>query len=291
MTGINDNGLDQFYTNQKYAKCCYTTIMKKIPDFDSFDIELEPSAGSGSFYNLLSPSKKIGMDLDPKCKGVIKRDFFEYSPPSSKKIITIGNPPFGRNASLAIKFFNHAASFSKAIAFIVPKSFKKDSIQNKLDLNFHLKYEKDCPEKSFVVNDDEYDVPCVFQIWTHEDIRRNKKVLSQQIIDWMNERFEFVKKNNGDIAFRRVGGNAGKCTCDYSEISRAKETSNYFIKIEDSFPDSLGLPRFKAINQITRNMNTLDFENIRNSTAGPRSISQQEFITTCYENRDGIFGL
>ena len=48
----------------------------------------------------------------------------------------LGNPPFGKNCSLAIKFFNKAAEFADLIAFIIPRTFKRISIQNKLNLNF-----------------------------------------------------------------------------------------------------------------------------------------------------------
>ena len=43
----------------------------------------------------------------------------------------IGNPPFGRQSSLAKKFIKHICSCdkTKTIAFILPKSFKKDSLK------------------------------------------------------------------------------------------------------------------------------------------------------------------
>ena len=264
MTGKNNigNGLDQFYTNPKYAKKCYDMIKAKIADFKSYDLELEPSAGDGSFYKLLSPEKRYGIDLDPQCKGIVKQDFFKYRPKSTfKKIITIGNPPFGKNASLAVKFFNHAAEFSHAIAFIVPKSFKKVSVQNKLDLKFSLLYELDCPKSSFILGGINYDVPCVFQIWV-----KGKKKRQKIVLDTENDVFEFVKKNeHPDIAVRRVGGTAGQCT---PYITNAKETTYYFIKLKQN----------SLKNKVVRYINSLDFDSVRNSTAGPRSISQYEFV-------------
>ena len=47
---------------------------------------------------------------------------------------------------MAIKFFNYTAKFSQVIAFIIPKTFRKN-IQNKLDLNFHLLSDIDIPMK------------------------------------------------------------------------------------------------------------------------------------------------
>jgi len=270
MTGKNNigNGLDQFYTNPKLAKCCYDAIKSKVAGFESYDLELEPSAGDGAFYKLMSPLKRYGIDLDPKYKGVVKQDFFSYHPkPNEKRVITIGNPPFGKNASLAIKFFNHAAEFSDTIAFIVPKSFKKVSVQNKLDFGFWLLYEKDCPAKSFVVGGIDYDVPCVFQIWVRRRGKRTKILFNPD-----NDVFKFVKKNDADIAIRRVGGTAGKSTIN---IDDAKETTHYYIKMKRKT-----ISKIRMVNYI----NSLDFDSVRNSTAGPRSVSKHEFVEIFFKD-------
>ena len=41
--------LDQFYTNKDIAKKCYDKL-NEIIDLNMFDLHLEPSAGSGSFF-------------------------------------------------------------------------------------------------------------------------------------------------------------------------------------------------------------------------------------------------
>ena len=92
----------------------------------------------------------------------LKLDYLKFS---NKNVHIVGNPPFGRQSSLAIKFIRYSALFSKSISFILPKSFKKDSLQNKVPLNFHLLCQVDLPKNSFLVNEKEHDVPCVFQIW------------------------------------------------------------------------------------------------------------------------------
>ena len=51
---------------------------------------------------------------------------------NSRKIHVIGNPPFGRQSSLAIKFIKKSCSFSDTISFILPKSFKKDSMKKSI---------------------------------------------------------------------------------------------------------------------------------------------------------------
>ena len=42
-----------------------------------------------------------------------------------KNILIVGNPPYGKNCSTAINFFNHAVTISDFIAFIIPKTFRK----------------------------------------------------------------------------------------------------------------------------------------------------------------------
>ena len=51
------------------------------------------------------------------------------------------------------------------IAFILPKSFKKDSYKRKIPKNYLLKKEIDLDDDSFTLNGNSYRVPCVFQIW------------------------------------------------------------------------------------------------------------------------------
>ena len=71
----NENGLDQFYTNKDIALKCYNKL-NEIIDLNEFDIHLEPSAGSGSFYNIMDSTRKIGLDIEPKEKDIIKMIYF-----------------------------------------------------------------------------------------------------------------------------------------------------------------------------------------------------------------------
>ena len=74
----NDNGLDQFYTNGEVALKCYNKL-SEIINLNEYDKHLEPSAGSGSFFNIMDKTKKIGLDIDPKEKDIIKMNFFDYT--------------------------------------------------------------------------------------------------------------------------------------------------------------------------------------------------------------------
>lgn len=251
--------LDQFYTNPVYADSFYNTV-KSLVDTTHADILLEPSAGTGNFYNLLDVNKRIGLDLDPKCAGVINHDFLTWVPDNEKIVYTIGNPPFGKNSSLAVKFFNHAASFSEVIAFVIPRTFRKASIINRLHCNFHLLYDETVPDNSFIFNNNNYNVWCCAQIWVKKDTKRKKiKILKlSQFTDF----FEIVEPNQADFSIQRVGGAAGLIrTTDFAKFSKQ---SHYFIK--QKHPDTLDV--FKDIN----------FEDVKYNTAGNPSISPSEML-------------
>jgi predicted RNA methylase len=87
--------------------------------------------------------------------------------------MTIGNPPFGARGSHAIQFMNHAATFSDVIAFILPRSFKKDTFYNRVNPYFHLTSSFDDHEY-FRESDRSAQIKTVFQIWQRESDRRGK---------------------------------------------------------------------------------------------------------------------
>jgi hypothetical protein len=162
--------------------------------FDEHEIILEPSAGSGVFLSLLPPEKRVGIDLEPAHPEVVKQDFFTYEPPIGKAVCVVGNPPFGKNSSLAVNFFNHASLFADTIAFIFPRTFRKRSVQNRLDLNFHLDTEILLEKNSFHTPDGQlYDVPCVFQVWKKKPEKRKPFLIEKE-----HEDFEFLSKSDMD---------------------------------------------------------------------------------------------
>ncbi len=259
QTGLNRNTIDKYYTKIDVVKICIDLI-KKYVIISENDLIIEPSAGNGSFISGIKTlsNNYIFYDIEPHNKEIIKCDFLEYTYEKDKNIHIIGNPPFGRQASLAIKFIKKSCSFAKTISFILPKSFKKDSMKKHFTLNYHLIYEIDLPEKSFLVNNIEYDVPCVFQIWELKDIER----IVEDKITPIN--FEFVnKEDNPDISFRRVGVNAGNIM---TEINDKSIQSHYFIKFTNNNTIKDNVEKLKNIKY--------DF----NNTVGPKSISKQELI-------------
>lgn len=261
--GLKRNTIDKYYTKSSIVDQCINLVKKYIKIAEN-DLIIEPSAGNGAFIeNIKTLTKNYKFyDLEPEHKEIHKQDFLELDynilQQEFATIHVIGNPPFGRQASQAIKFIKKCCLFAQSISFILPKSFKKDSMKKYIDKNYHLMYEIDLEENAFLVNNIESNVPCVFQIWQYQEDPR------QQADKKMPTNFKFVKKDaNPDISFRRVGVNAGTIM---KEIKDKSFQSHYFIKFTNNKPIEANIQKLKAIK--------FDF----NNTVGPKSISKQELI-------------
>ena len=163
---------DQFYTKPEVAEKCFGEFEKCMKDLGIRSDEycfVEPSAGCGCFYNLLPPERKIGIDIDPKTEGVIKYDYLKWKPPKNKKIIVIGNPPFGLRGNLALQFINHSYDFSDVVAFILPQLFESDGKGSAMKRvrGYRLAYSRKLPSDSFRYPDgSDVSINTIFQIWT-----------------------------------------------------------------------------------------------------------------------------
>jgi predicted RNA methylase len=262
--GLHRNTIDKYYTNQDAVNLCIENIKKYVIPND-IDVIIEPSAGNGAFIAGIKSLtyNQIFYDIEPENEEIIKQDFLMLDIHAiglygtENKIHIVGNPPFGRQSSLAIKFIKKSCEFADSISFILPKSFKKDSMTKKFPLNFHCIFEIDLPDNSFIVNGVAYNVACIFQIWMKRSY--NREAIEQ--IEPLH--FKFVKKTeNPDISFRRVGVNAG--TIDAS--CEKSIQSHYFIKFTNNKSIADNITLLSAI--------TYDF----NNTIGPKSISKQELI-------------
>lgn len=162
--------LDQFYTKPEIARQCWDKLCDII-DIGDYTTILEPSAGAGAFYNLMPPNKRIGIDLDPKITELITSDFLKWNPAIGQlgRCAVVGNPPFGTQSKHAVAFFNHATSFADTIAFIVPITWDKWSVQRRLDRRWKLISTSLLQPNSFTLDNQDYEVRCVFQVWTLRD--------------------------------------------------------------------------------------------------------------------------
>lgn len=263
-TGLNRDTVDKYYTKNIVVELCLNFVKEYI-EISENDLIIEPSAGNGSFIKgikSLTCNFKF-YDIEPDNDEIVKQDYLQYDHLDDRKkfskIHIVGNPPFGRQSSLAIKFIKKSCEFCDSVSFILPKSFKKESLKKKFPLNFHLIFETDLPENGFLVDNIEHDVPCIFQIWKKE---KSNRVVNEKL-NPLN--FVFVNKTeNPDISFRRVGVNAG--TID-KNIDEKSIQSHYFIKFTNGKPITDNIKNLSII--------TYDF----NNTVGPKSISKQELIS------------
>lgn len=174
---------DQFYTKPNVAQKCYYKFIE-IANQLGIDLSIytyiEPSVGSGSFYNLLPHDRRIGIDIDPKIEdaNIIKADYLKYIKTINKgKYIIIGNPPFGLRGKLALDFMNESFPFVDIIAFILPQLFNSDGkgVAGKRVRGYKLIYNEYLPIDSFVYpNGKTVPINTVFQIWT----KVNKDVIN-----------------------------------------------------------------------------------------------------------------
>lgn len=165
--------LDKFYTKPEVAAQCYQTLLDTLPSLGvdpATAFFVEPSAGSGDFYDLLPKDRRVGYDIAPEHPEVIERDFFsvfldEYDS-DSKDVVVVGNPPFGSHSTIAIPFFNHATWVADTIAFIVPVSWKHHQTQVQLDQRYALVHSSLLQPDAFYDPDGKsYEAQCVYQVW------------------------------------------------------------------------------------------------------------------------------
>ena len=260
-TGLNRSGMEKFYTIPEVAAKCVAELLSSV-NISEDDTIVEPSAGNGSFIPFITPLSKrhLFIDIDPDHPEVIKGDFLDIEPPCSHgyRIHVVGNPPFGRQSSLACKFIKKACSFADTVAFVLPRSFSKESMKRRVPVHFHLVHEHSVADDAFSVNGMKHNVPCVFQIWSRQTCPRAVPNKEKPI------GFRFVGKDDlHDFSVRRVGVKAGAVS---SHTEGHSENSHYFISFDTQL-DSHTIDRLGSLSIEGKDM-----------TVGPRSISKGELI-------------
>ena len=257
-----NGGNDAYYTRSDVVTRCMSelkTVLKRKRMALSKTLFVEPSAGAGAWLTALPKGAPFSaMDIEPQSPEVQQGNFFDTIVPDG--CVVYGNPPFGFAAKDAVAFFNHAATGAAVIAFIVPKTFKKVSIHNKLNTAFHLQSQIDLPAYSFEVDGTPHDVPCIFQVWVRKPKPRPIINLSSK-----NDWFEFVKPAAADFSVRRVGGQAGRVL----DGTNHSVSSTYFIRCK------------KEPARVRRALERID-RSVVDDTAGVRSISKFELVNAFF---------
>jgi predicted RNA methylase len=260
-------GVEQYYTPKDLARNLSEELIAITGSDSSF---LEPAGGNGSFVSALESlgvEKIQAVDLYPKHPRVKNADFLSHTPKGSN-LVTISNPPFGRNNSLSIPFFNHAANHSEYIAFLVPRSWRKWSVQNRLDRRFHLISDRDVAV-NYVTDTGERigannDLRTCFQIWQRQDtLRPLIRVQDQGLV-------KKCKPETADIAIRVFGFGCGK---SYRDFPRVANTTLMFLTVLDA--------------RVFEVIEGLDYERFSLNTSYTRALALPELN---YLLNEAIFG-
>ena len=178
---IDNVGLDQFFTRPNIAKNCWESLCNYMVE-DGVDISqynfIEPSAGLGSFYDLLPDNRRIGIDVVKFQLGYIQHDFLSWIPKNNGySYACVGNPPFGYRAWLALIFLNHAALFSDYVGFILPMGFQSRGKSNLIDRvkGLYLVHSSPLPFNSFVdTGGKPVKINALWQIWARKKNGKTK---------------------------------------------------------------------------------------------------------------------
>jgi predicted RNA methylase len=220
---------------------------------------LEPAGGTGAFVEAakaFGARRVLSVDIEPKHSDVSKANYLEAAL-ELKDAITISNPPFGRNNSLSIPFFNRAANHSEYIAFIVPRSWRKWSVINRLDRRFHLIHDEDLSidyvDDTNTLISHKNNLKTCFQIWQRKDeLREIIKVEDRGFVTK-------VRPEDADIALTVFGFSCGKVN---TEFERKANTTRMFLKL--NHPGAL-----KALQ-------TVNFQRFSKNTAYTEALSFPE---------------
>jgi predicted RNA methylase len=251
-------GLEQYYTPRPLALELTRVLFDHLDNPQQLQY-LEPAGGTGSFVDALTTlgaTNVVALDTHPKRPNIKRADFLKHQPDGAD-LVTVSNPPFGRNNALSIPFFNHAAAFSTHIAFLVPRSWRKWSVQNRLHPNFHLIHDQDV--NLIYVDQDEHplakanELRTCFQIWKKRASQRAKVQVPDN---------GFLKKTSpqeADVALRVFGYG---CSQVLEDFPRVPNTTLMFLSLGQGISATL--------------IRDLDFARFKNNTAYTQALSFQE---------------
>ena len=224
-------GKEQYYTPAALAEKLTREVLAIVGSFEG-RIVLEPAGGTGAFIKaarMLGAHEFVSFDIDPKFEGVASGDFLEQ-PLTLENAIAISNPPFGRNNSLSIPFFNKAADHAEFICFIVPRSWRKWSVLNRLDRRFELVADHD-----IVIDyvDDEGSrisrqllLKTCFQIWRRLPVGETRPLYRVRDTGLVTK----VRPEEADVALRVFGFNCGRV---FQEFEPKPNSTMMFLKLND----------------------------------------------------------
>ena len=222
-------GKEQYYTPAATADQILDNVKTLLGNVEQFPL-IEPAGGTGNFIESalrVGFSTILSYDIEPHHPLVQKGSFLDQDL-QIQGAVTVSNPPFGRNNSLSVPFFNHAANHSELIVFIVPRSWRKWTVQNKLDRRFHLVKDDDLTinyedQSGNLLSKKSLLRTCV-QYWrkSPNELRRIYAVQDQGVI----QRTSYA---DADASFTLFGYGCGTVK---TEFERKPNTTQMFIKLK-----------------------------------------------------------
>ena len=200
---ISQSISDAYFTSVKSAEFCRSILTERnwvTPN----TVTLEPCCGNGSLLRGL-PGKVLFSDLHDYDIGATIENYLEAPPKSTDLIFT--NPPFGRAGSLALQFLKKAASECNRLAFILPSSFRKISLLDRVPLTHSLVADYQLPDQSYILPDGTTRiVQTTFQLWEFSEKKRPKLGALAPYRNYTQR----VSTNEAEFAFRTQGASAGR---------------------------------------------------------------------------------
>lgn len=162
---------DQFFTPTNTSKYCFSKFIEIIKEYGDSERNytfIEPSAGNGSFLDILPEDRRIGFDIEPKKNEIKQQDYLEWMPYENKKYVVIGNPPFGLRGQMALKFINHSSKFSDYVCFILPQLFESDGkgVPRKRVQGLNLIHSEKLDTIFESPDGKHINIECIFQVWS-----------------------------------------------------------------------------------------------------------------------------
>lgn len=195
---------DAYFTPKESVEWCQS-ILRTHGWLTDDTWVLEPCVGSGNLVQGLT--NVIGCDLIDHGYPNVRLGDYLTSPVYQNVDLVFTNPPFGRMGTLALKMLNRASLDTNRLAFILPSSFRKISILDRVDPSLHLVYDGDLPNQHFTLPDGSQRwVNTCFQLWERRDTRRVK---IRDVVDY-SLYTRRVPKEIAEFAFRTQGASAGK---------------------------------------------------------------------------------